>query len=485
MSAGAIVGAAQVVQRPGDWTDPADARGPIQLMVDAARAAAEDAAAPGLLAQVGWIGVAGGWFRYKDPARLVAAEIGAPDAKTALAAISGSAPQEMVGLAARRIAAGELDVALIVGGEARWSAQRMQRDGVELPWSTSAGEGDPEAVSGFDTEMLAEMAQLGAPAVAYALFEDSLRVAEGTSVADHRQHMAELWARMSAVAADNPWAWDRTAHTADEVATATPQNRMIAFPYTKAMVANNTVDMASAVILCSAEKAATLGISADRLVFPHVVTTSRETWRVAERRDLHGCPALTAAGQTALDHCGIDIDDVAHVDLYACFPAIVQLSAKALGLSLDRQLTVTGGLGFAAAPIGNAVGHSIAAMVQVLRGGGYGLVHGNGGNATKHSFGVYANVPPASFTMRDVQDEVDLQPRPVFAADATGPATVAAATVVYDREGPSHVSAAVDLPSGERGLVSSKDADLIAAVLTDGLTGTSVVLAGDGTALPT
>ncbi len=90
----AIVGAAQVVQRPGD-RDLSEALGHIELMAEAARRAAADAGAEGLLAKVQWIGVAGGWFDYRNPGQLVADAIGAPHARGALTLISGSAPQEL------------------------------------------------------------------------------------------------------------------------------------------------------------------------------------------------------------------------------------------------------------------------------------------------------------------------------------------------------------------------------------------------------
>jgi len=44
-----------------------------------------------------------------------------------------------------------------------------------------------------------------------------------------------------------------------------------------------------------------LGIAADRLVFPHAVTKAHETWRVVERDELHGSPALAAASRRALE----------------------------------------------------------------------------------------------------------------------------------------------------------------------------------------
>jgi acetyl-CoA C-acetyltransferase len=482
----AIVGVAQLVQRPGEHSLH-DAMGPIELMVAAARAAAADAGSPHLLARVGFVGVAGGWWRYRNPGRIVAHQLGCGGAATALAAVSGTGPQDLVGLAAQRITGGELDVALIVGGEARWTAQRLKRAGVEPSWITEDPPGvvaPPERVSGFPDEMLSEMGVLGSAAAAYAIFDDRLRSSSGRSLAEQRDHVAALWSGFSDVAVNNPHAWDRTPHAVDEIRNASTDNRMIAFPYTKSMVANNTVDMASALLLCSVEGAMSAGVGRDRMVFPQVVTSSHETWTVVARGELHESPALAAAGHAAFHHAGVGPEDFDHIDLYACFPSIVQMSSAALGLGTgvgdDRPLTVTGGLGFAAAPVGNAVGHSIAAMVERVRSGGAGLVHGNGGNATKHSFAVYGNSPPNEFAFIDVQEQVNLGERAVMATDVQGPAVIEAATVVYDRDGPSHVLAAVLDDAGARGWAKCKDADLCAEAEANGLDGTSVTLTGSG-----
>jgi acetyl-CoA C-acetyltransferase len=470
----AIAGAAQVIQRPGDWQDPADARGPIELMVDAARAAADDAGAPSLLSKVGWVAVAGGWWRHRNPGQLVAERIGAPGAATALTPISGSAPQELVAVAAERIAAGDLDVALVLGGEARWSHRRLKRAGETPRWTDDPGTGTPEPLSGFPDDMLDEARVFGAAATAYALLDDRRRVAAGDTMEEHRTNVAELWSGFGAVAAGNPFAWDRSAPSTEQIREPSPSNRMISFPYTKAMVANNTVDMASAILLCSVDVAVAAGVSLDRLVFPHSATTSHETWLVVERDELHRTPALAAAGRVALDNAGIGIDDVEHVDLYACFPAIVRMSAEALGLSLDRPLTVTGGLGFAGAPVGNAAGQSIAAIVPRVRDGGWGLVHGNGGNATKHAFGIYANHPPDRFVRADSQHLVHDRPRGVLDDGWHGAATIEAATVVFDRDGPTHVFAAVRSDDGRRGWATSRDEALIGDALAGGVTGDEI-----------
>lgn len=465
-----IVGVAQVVQRPGE-RPLTEALGPIELMVQAARLAGEDAGAPALLAQAGWVGVAGGWFRYQNPGQLVAATLGCPGAATALTAVSGTGPQDMVGVASQRIAAGELDVAVIVGGEARWSHQRLSRSDQKPTWNQASGEGQPETMSGMPDSMREENAIFkGAPG-AYALFEDRLRASKGETVEAHRTRLAGLWAHFSEVACANPYAWDRTPHTMEAIRDESASNRMIAFPYTKAMVANNTVDMSTAIIVCSLEAALAAGVSRDRMVFPQVVTNGNETWLVSERRELDGSPALAAAAEAAFAHAGLGVDDVQHIDLYACFPAIVQMSSRALGLGPDRDLTITGGLGFAGAPIANAVGHSIAAMVGRVRGGGIGLVHGNGGMATKQSFALYATTPPAQFAKLDVQDSVDLQPRTPLPGDFVGPVTVEAATLLYDREGPEYVVAAVLDSEGRRGFATNRDPGVFADLQSDGLVG--------------
>jgi len=121
--------------------------------------------------------------------------------------------------------------------------------------------------------------------------------------------------------------------------------------------------------------------------------------------------------------------------------------------------------------VGNAVGHSIAAMVERVRAGGLGLVHGNGGQGTKQSFALYSTQPPDAFARIDVQPEVDLDPRAVLAPDWAGPVTVDAATLVYDRDGPSHVLAGVLDGSGARGWAASRDAELFDELTQEGLAG--------------
>src|SRR5260370_7047616 len=75
-----------------------------------------------------------------------------------------------------------------------------------------------------------------------------------------------LWSTYSSVASQNPNSWLKKRFTANEITTPTPDNRLIAWPYTKLQVANPTVNMGAAVLITSLAKAKAAGITEDRLV---------------------------------------------------------------------------------------------------------------------------------------------------------------------------------------------------------------------------
>ena len=165
----------------------------------------------------------------------------------------------------------------------------------------------------------------------------------------------------------------------------------------------------------------------------------------------------------------------------------MQLGAKSLGLALDSQLTRTGGLPFAGGPWNNYPMHAIATVMDDLRErpGANGLVWANGGYTTKHAFGVYSTTPPAhSFRHAYPQDEIDAMPRRELAeaADAAGPATIEAYTVMHDREGsPERAIAACLLADGRRAWGTSTDVGLATAMCSGEWVGRAAELAADGT----
>ena len=288
------------------------------------------------------------------------------------------------------------------------------------------------------------------------------------------------------MAAANPYAWLREAKTAEEIRTPTASNRMIGYPYTKYMNSNNDVDMGAALIMCSVEKAEALGVPRDRWVFPHSGSDCHEHNYISNRWSFAETPAVELGGRRALQLAGVGIDDIEIIDLYSCFPSAVQLGAQSLGISLDRQVTRTGGLAFAGGPWNNYVMHAIATVMADLRDrpGAKGLVWANGGYATKHSFGVYGTTPPVSFQHAYPQDEIDAMPRRELAApaEAAGDAVIEAYTVMFSRDGePETALAACLLADGRRAWGTSADVELAAAMCDGEWVGRTATLTDDGT----
>jgi acetyl-CoA C-acetyltransferase len=464
-----LVGVGQWSNRVDHGEPPVE---PAEMMVEALRRAAEDSGA-GARALVGADAVRVSQSlsrRYPNPARLVAERLGATPRDEAVTAVGGNEPQALVAEASRDIAAGDADTVLICGAEAwrtRSATRRDQRE--QLGWTTQAGTVPParQTAPDFQLNHPAEIARhVYAPPQVYALFEQALRAAAGRSIDDHLVHVSELWARFNAVAVANPHAWIRDPLTAEQIRTPTADNRWIWWPYTKLMNANSAIEQSAALILCSARSATALGVARDRWVFPLAATQAHDTYVLSHRRDLRSAPALGAAGRALLALAGIGTDELAHVDLYSCFPSAVEVAADELGLGIDRQLTVTGGLSFAGGPWNNYGSHAIATMAEVLRGdaGSLGLVTGVGGYLTKHALGLYSTDPPAAgFRWADAQDEADPMPRRDLAEAVDGTATVESWAVQHGRDGEAErVVAACLLDDSRRAWASSDDADTVA-----------------------
>ncbi|MBA2625889.1 MAG: acetyl-CoA acetyltransferase [Acidimicrobiia bacterium] len=471
-----VVGGGQVTQKVA----PEEALEPVDLMAEAARRAAADAGASGLLAAVESVRVVSQLTRrYPDAGALVAERVGASPRQSLVTTMGGNSPQSLLNATAVAVQRGELDVGLLCGAEAWRTRSALRRSGTSrADWTTQPDETPPAEVLGGDLVMNApEETERGLfmPVQVYPLFECALRAAAGRSVDEHAEHLGRLWAGFSEVAATNPYAWLPERRTPEEVRLPSAMNRMVGFPYTKAMNSNNDVDQGAAVLVCSVEAAGRLGVPADRWVFPHAGTDAHDHIYVSNRDDLRSSPAIRLAGRRALALADAGVDDLALVDLYSCFPSAVQIAADELGLGLDRQLTVTGGMSFAGGPWNNYVMHSIATMLPMLREQpeALGLVTANGGYVTKHAFGVYgASPPPAGFRWESPQAEIDALPARAVVAEHDGPVTLEAYTVLHDRDGSrSNAFAACLTGAGARAWGVSTDPAILEAMTTDDLVG--------------
>jgi acetyl-CoA C-acetyltransferase len=490
-----LVGVGQTQQRVDD---PTEALEPIDLLADAVHAADLDSGARrSLLAAVDTVAVADmlSW-KYPDPGALLARRTGVSPRTTITTTVGGNSPQMLVNRLAAGIARGRHGVVVLGGAEcvySRWRARRVDPK-VWLDW-THADDPPCATVWGDDRpgSSAYEMTHLAlAPTQIYPLFETALRAAGGRGIAGHQEATSELWSRFAAVAAGNPHAWSRTPYSAEQIRTASPENRMVTFPYTKLMCANIDVDQAAALLLCSYEAARTAGIPDDRLVFPHAGADAHDHYFFSERAALAESTAIGIAGRAALAAGGTDVDGVARFDLYSCFPAAVQMAMQSLGLGGptagdDRPLTVTGGLGFAGGPGNNYSTHAIAATVEACRAdpGSRALVTALGWYATKHSVGLYSSAPPPNGFVHvdpaETQRAVDALPRREPAGVVEGKVTVEATSVVFERDGtPSLALVAALTRDGHRALATTRDAAAMASMCEEPWEGATVALQNDG-----
>ena len=466
-----LIGVAQHTVRGGSSPEP------LELWAEVCRGAADDTGigARALAAADSVQIVYCQAWPYDDPVGRLADALGISPRHHLYSGIGGTTPQVLVQDAAASILAGDYDVAVIAGAEALETVRQAKKAGLRLPWSHR----DPEKKP-FPFEAPFHPAEIAHNVfqawLTFPVFDIARRARLGISPQAYRQALGDLLAPMTEVAAANPYAWFPVARSADELITATATNRMVGYPYTKYMVSVMDVDMAAAVIVASHAKADELGIPADRRVYLRGWSYATDPVYLAEHPDMSSSPAMRFASRTALHGAGVDIDDIAHLDLYSCFGSSVNLACDALGIDPDRGITVTGGLPFSGGAGSNYMLHSIAAMAEVLRddAGSVGLVSGVGMHMTKHVFGVYSTTP-GSVSPPPPSPAPEASP---ITATYQGPATVVTYTVAHARGGePDWGLIVADLPDATRAYGRVEDPALLTAMEAEEWVGAAVHLA--------
>ena len=471
-----IVGVAARTWHPVDVGE-SGAPEPLAMWEEVARAAGADTTRPAVLEQLDSLQVVYcQTCQYDDATARLAARLGVEPGHRHYSGIGGTTTQQLVNATAERMLRGELDLALITSAEAlatqRKYKQRQERyrysyrpaEKRAFPW-----ESPPNPI-----EIAHEVFQAW---LTFAVFDNARRAQRGVGLDEYRAGIGQMLAPMTEVASANPHAWFRVRRTASEIVDARVENRMVAYPYTKYMVAVMDVDMAAALIVATHERADALGIPNDRRVYLRGWCGANDPVLVAEHPDLGASPAMAAASAQALTGAGAGVDDLAHLDLYSCFPSSLHFAADALRLAPTdpRGLTVTGGLAYHGGPASGYLTHSIAAMVERLRAepGAMGAVSGVGMHMTKHVFGVYSSEPGPVTPPPTLPAPVTV---PVV-AEHDGPATVAAYSVVHDRAGgATHALLVCDLTGGARTYATLTDLDECRRAEEEELVGESVLL---------
>jgi len=433
-----VCGWGQVTQRKEalpPWQDPLD------MMTAAARAAGE-VAGPGVLAGVDAVLVVRTQSRVlADPAGELSRRLGLTPRLLRVSGIGGQVPQQFVNQAAGLIARGEAETVLICGAETYYP-----RDAAAVRGEQALVQGIPADYAEEDAVGSNEFEQrhgLTLPIHGFPLFETALWAASGLDRAGWLAHSGGLWSRFSAVAAGHPNAWTREALDAITLTTPGPDNRPIAFPYTKRMVSLVMADLGSAILLTSARRAAARRDGAGVAVYFRGGGYAKDRQRfMADKGDFTRSPSAALAYRRASARAGLRADDVDCFDLYSCFPCAVHVARRELGIAADdpRPLTLTGGLGFFGGPGSNYALHGIATLAEQIAAGRRrsGLTTALGWFMHKYAVGIYAAQPgTADLARADLDDEaeagagaapVDFEPRP------EGRGHIETHTVIYDRE---------------------------------------------------
>jgi acetyl-CoA C-acetyltransferase len=467
-----IVGVGQINDRPGDPFAGLDSAG---LMEAALRDAERDAGGVWLadldsLALVDQIS-----FRELNPiAPGLAERIGAHPAiceQTRMA--SGDSPILLLNEAANRIGSGEIKIAAVAGGEALRTAahRRAAAQGTDV-----AAQNASRAMSSKRSPSFRSRYGLVAPVDVYPLYENAGRAAYGQTLAEAQAESGEIWSRFSEVADANPGAWIHKRASVETIVEPTADNRPIAHPYTKFMVANSSVNQGAAFLVTSLAEARRRGVSEERLVYVGMGAAAHEPDDPLGRDRFDRSPSMAVSIRRTLELNRVEVGDLDHVELYSCFPCVPKMARRVLGWPIEKPATVFGGLTFGGGPIGNYMSHAVVSMVLKLREEGrFGLLFANGGFATHNHTIVIGREPilaaafPHDFHFQDEAD-VDRGAVPAIVEDYEGPATIETYTVLYERDGSAKWGVIVARTSdGARTLakVPSDDQSGI-AFLTDG-----------------
>jgi acetyl-CoA C-acetyltransferase len=374
---------------------------------------------------------------------MVAEQIGAKPREEIYTGIGGNNGQFMIQEIAEKIAEGEINISLLCGAEALYSAHLARKLGQSLPWPEWPGTQTlyGELKGGSNDLELQHGMRL--PIHAFPLFENAMREEKGLTIGENTRETAELCSAFAEVARSNVHAWFRDGKSPEEIRTVTPENRMICFPYPKFMNSLWNVDQASAILLTNVATAKSLGIPSEKWIYVLGAGHCVDAWYPIEKLNYHSAPGLKLAADHALEQADLSISDIEIFDLYSCFPCVPKMAKKMMGISADDwgSLTVTGGLANFGGPGNNYCSHSVCSMVERLRKEPRksGLVYGTGWYLAKHSVGIYSATPKeGEFGKTDqdrIQREVESLPYPKITPKAEGDATLETFTVAYDREG--------------------------------------------------
>src|SRR5258705_2600344 len=130
---------------------------------------------------------------------------------------------------------------------------------------------------------------------------------------------------------------------------------------------------------------------------------------LVHRAELHRFAAFRIGGRRAAELASLRLAQLAHAELYSCFPVAVRVQQRELGIPRQRPVTVTGGMTFAGGPLNNFVLQAAVRLAQRLRAepGAAGMLKPVSGMVTKQGVALWSSRPGPAVTADDVSAQAE------------------------------------------------------------------------------
>jgi acetyl-CoA C-acetyltransferase len=449
------------IQQKGNFKDLDEA---LVLMEQATQKAIEDSTNKDVTKYIDEISVPKGFWKYRDPARWIAERNNIEKVKTSITKI-GVLQQNLLNTACNKIVNGEISASLIIGGESRYKILRSKIENQKYIETELNINPDNYIKASEDLTLREEEKELGSMAVGYyAILESALRASLKKDLNGHNDDIAHMYSNFSKIAANNIDGWNEQPIDASLIKYQSKKNPLQAFPYNKYHCASWNVNQSCAMIICSETVADKLNIPIKKRVYPLASSETNHMIATLQRPNLIEPIGMKLAADFILDICKkhkLEIDDY---DLYSCFPVAIQMFAISLGLKIDNQMTITGGMPFAGGPLNSYVLHSTVKLISKIRERkkGLGIITGVSGMMTKQSYALWSKNPDIDFIHKDFTDDAKNIEKPVeISTDTMGEGEIIGYTIIKKN---THSKAIMYLNiSGgkKRKLITSSDESII------------------------
>ncbi len=479
-----VVIGVSTIQQKGDFENLDEA---LLLMDQAVKEALSDSGNKSIKDQIDEIRIPKGFWRYRDPGKWIAKNNDFKKIPTTHVAKIGVLQQNLINEACLKIENGEINAAIILGGEARYKQLRSIIEKKE--YSETKLDENPDFYIKAKEDLYGdeELKELGAMAVGYyASMETAIRKNDDETIEEHQNNIASMYEEFSKVASNNEDAWLDHPYSREEILVISKKNKMLAYPYNKLHCTSWNVNQSAALIICSEELANKLEIDNNKRVYPISSSENNHMIAIQQRPKLYESLGMIYAAKSInkmMKKLDIRLDAY---DLYSCFPAAVKMFSKSLELGSEIPKTITGSMPYAGGPLNSFVIHSTVKMIQKIRAleVRHGLVTGVSGMMTKQSFCVWGKEYQKQFIFDDVTERAKLDENPVELSNIVeGEGKIIGYTIIQGSDNAPKAVLYLDDEKKHRKVVSSLDKNFINLLMEEEWVGKKVKFK-DGQATP-